>query len=309
MSAGSAVRSMTGFARAVSSFGDVRISVEIRSVNHRFLEVNVKAPRGYAPYERELKGIFQQTLKRGRVDVLVLREVERSSQGGASAEILSAASPAMEAAVQRYVSTCRRFGASGAGLDAFIGQLLLRELSRHDEGDDNGEISSDEVAALQELLSGAAHSLVEMRRVEGESLVGDILARLGAIGRHREEILVRSATAPQRLRERLLERLAPLVSDLSLAPDRVAQEAAVLADRVDTSEELARLEIHLAQFEKLLRVGHPDGIGRKLDFMTQEIGRELNTISSKAQDAVVQQLVVEAKAEAERVREQVQNIE
>jgi uncharacterized protein (TIGR00255 family) len=78
---------------------------------------------------------------------------------------------------------------------------------------------------------------------------------------------------------------------------------------VDTSEELARLEIHLAQFEKLLRVGHPDGIGRKLDFMTQEIGRELNTISSKAQDAVVQQLVVEAKAEAERVREQVQNIE
>ena len=116
------------------------------------------------------------------------------------------------------------------------------------------------------------------------------------------------AGASMRLRERLLERLALITADIKADPERMALEVALLADRVDVSEELSRLEIHMQQFLKTLQ-GHPDGVGRKLDFLTQEIGREFNTTGSKAQDALVQGLVVDAKAELERIREQVQNIE
>lgn len=307
----SSIRSMTGFARAAASFEGVQVTVEVRSVNHRFLEVVVKAPRAYSALERDVKGVVQNLVRRGRIELFISRE--SVSTGAAASEPSAAiAVPAgVDAAVQVYLATCRRFGASAAtsvdGLSTFIGQLLLRELGGSQEV---SEVSEQEQHGVVELVRSATDALVEMRRVEGGALAEDISLRLATLTKQREEIIAKGLHAPARLRERLLERLAALAPDLAaVSPDRLAQEVAFLADRVDIAEELSRLEIHLKQFATLIKDGHSDGVGRKLDFMTQEIGRELNTIASKAQDAAVQQIVVEAKAELERIREQVQNIE
>lgn len=307
----SSIRSMTGFARAAASFEGVQVTVEVRSVNHRFLEVVVKAPRAYSALERDVKGVVQNLVRRGRIELFISRE--SVSTGAAASEPSTAiAVPAgVDAAVQVYLATCRRFGASAAtsvdGLSTFIGQLLLRELGGTQEV---SEVSEQEQHGVVELVRSATDALVEMRRVEGGALAEDISLRLATLTKQREEIIAKGLHAPARLRERLLERLAALAPDLAaVSPDRLAQEVAFLADRVDIAEELSRLEIHLKQFATLIKDGHSDGVGRKLDFMTQELGRELNTIASKAQDAAVQQIVVEAKAELERIREQVQNIE
>jgi uncharacterized protein (TIGR00255 family) len=174
---------------------------------------------------------------------------------------------------------------------------------------EGAEISEDEQREILDLTTRASESLKESREVEGAAILNDVSRRVASIDSMRETIAARVAKAPDRFQARLNERLAGLPAELKLDPDRLALEVAILADRVDVSEELTRLSIHLSQFQSLLEAGHPDGVGRKLDFTLQEIGRELNTIGSKVQDAGAQGVVVEAKAELERVREQIQNIE
>jgi uncharacterized protein (TIGR00255 family) len=158
-------------------------------------------------------------------------------------------------------------------------------------------------------MSQASSALFDARRAEGIGLVSDIEPRLVTISTLRQSISQQMSGAPTRLKERLLERVSALAPEVKVDPERLALEVALLADRVDVSEELSRLDIHVTQFSSILKQGHKDGVGRTLDFITQEIGRELNTIGSKAQDAVVQGLVVQAKTELERIREQVQNVE
>lgn len=304
------IRSMTGFARASATIEGVLITLEARSVNHRFLEIGLKAPRSYSAFERELRTTLQHVLRRGRIDLFISRETVSAAGSDPGGNTAMTVPPFVDDAVQVYLATCRRFGASasssGEGLATFIGQLLLRQVGSHEEV---SEVSEQEQRGVIELVRAAADKLVEMRQAEGAALAADVSLRLATLGRFREEIVAKGLHTPARLRERLSERVAAVAPDLSVHPDRLAQEVALLAERVDISEELSRLEIHLKQFATLIKEGHPDGVGRKLDFMTQEIGRELNTIGSKAQDAAVQQIVVEAKAETERVREQVQNIE
>jgi len=294
------LKSMTGFARV--SFGDpsVEIDVEVRSVNHRFLEVMLKAPRCYSGVERDVKAAIQQLHKRGRIEVNVSRRPRADSP--ASLDDFSAA---FDASVKRFSAACKRYGAAGDGLGDFIGQLVLRESSGDVEGVEPGEA---ELGHLIRLVSEASQALAVMRESEGAGLATDIKQRLDTIESLRGEIGRQMDGAPKRLRSRMEERLKAVAPDIQADPERLALEVAILADRVDVSEELSRLDIHLAQFRQAL-LGSADGVGRKLDFMTQEVGRELNTIGSKAQDAKVQGLVVEAKAELERIREQVQNVE
>ena len=294
------VKSMTGFARV--SFGDpaIELDVEIKSVNHRFLEVVLKAPRCYAALERDVKSAIQQLHKRGRIEVSVVRRV-RSDSPLAAEEF----SPSFDAAVKRYTAACKRFGAGSVALSEFMGQLILRE----SEGEAENLIpSEEEVGHLLRLVSEASQALAVMRESEGAGLGADISHRVGTIESLRSQIGDLMEGAPKRLRERLDERLKAIAPEVKADAERLALEVALLADKVDVAEELARLDIHLVQFRNTL-AGHVDGVGRKLDFMTQEIGRELNTIGSKAQDAKVQGLVVDAKAELERIREQVQNVE
>jgi uncharacterized protein (TIGR00255 family) len=198
----------------------------------------------------------------------------------------------------------------GEGLSSFIAQLVLERLNdRSARQEDLTPLGDQERDALMRLFINASEALIKSREVEGAALVADISARLAKLTALGREIADKGSHAPNRLRTRLNERLQALKDEVVLDPSRVALEVALLAERVDTSEEVVRLAQHLNLFSQLLITGHQDGIGRRLDFITQEIGRELNTIGSKAQDGVVQGIVVEAKSELERVREQVQNIE
>jgi uncharacterized protein (TIGR00255 family) len=294
------VRSMTGFARVTGRCQDIDIEVEIKSVNHRFFEVGVKAPRSRSLLERDIGAILRADHRRGRFDVAVYRRTSANSgEGSASVSVY-------DSAVSRYSAACKRFGAGSDGLAQFIGTLVLKDLATFGDG---GEISEDEQREILHLMTRASESLKESREVEGQAILNDVSRRISSIDSMRETIATRVAKAPDRFQVRLTEKLAGLSAELKLDPDRLALEVAILADRVDVSEELTRLSIHLNQFQSLLKAGHPDGVGRKLDFTLQEIGRELNTIGSKVQDAEAQGVVVEAKAELERVREQIQNIE
>ena len=294
------VKSMTGFARVSFGAETLEIDIEVKSVNQRYLEIIFKAPRRYSAIERDVKAIFQQQHRRGRIEISVTRRSKDVGNGSGIEFSLP-----FDSAVKRYSAACKRYGAHGDSLADFIGELVLRDGMA---GEDSDLLSQDETFNLLRIISEASEALVVMRETEGLGLVSDIVQRLSTIESLRSEIGVIMEGAPTRIKERMEERLKVVASDLRLDPERLALEVALLAERVDVSEELARLDIHLAQFRATLK-GHLDGIGRKLDFMTQEIGRELNTVASKAQDARVQGFVVDAKVALERIREQVQNVE
>jgi uncharacterized protein (TIGR00255 family) len=295
------VKSMTGFARVSGTLGDLDVEVEIRSVNHRFFEVSFRGPRALGPLERDLRGVLQREHRRGRFDVSVARRGRGAVNGQAPVH-----STFLDEAVAAYASACKRYGVGAEGLAKFIGELVLRDMTGSTDAVD---VSDSELSGILELVRCCSASLRESREAEGAQLVVDVEARVAAIDVLRRSILQRVSGNSARARDRMLERLVGLAPEVRVDPERLAMEVALVADRLDVSEELSRLEIHVTQFSQLMRQGHPEGIGRKLDFMIQEIARELNTIGSKAQDAEVQGNVVEAKAELERIREQVQNIE
>jgi uncharacterized protein (TIGR00255 family) len=291
---------MTGFAKVGGSVSDVEIDVEVKAVNHRFLEVALRGVPKVGVLERELKGLFQNLHSRGRIEVVVTRRVSIERQRGA--EQLGS----LDSLVTVYLAACKRYGARVDDLAQFIGQAILKERL----GDEQpSEISDQEGALLEELITRASIELFDSRKREGAALVKDIQGRLKQLINLRRSIEKQMSGASKRVSARLKERISALAPEIKVNPDRLAVEVALLAERVDVSEELVRLGIHVDQFGTLLKAGEPSGIGRKLDFLTQEIGRELNTIGSKAQDGVVQGLVVEAKSELEKIREQVQNIE
>ena len=288
---------MTGFSRVSFGGRGIELDIEARSVNHRFLDVVVKGPRSYASYERDIKSIFQKLHKRGRIEVSILR---RSIPEVGDVEVLPAS---LDQYVRLYGAACRRFGVSTDSLGSFIGQLLLRE-----GVEDGGEIPEEEVAVLLRVIDEASEALSVMREREGDGLVADVTRRLSTLDDYVSNINHLKVSTPTKVRERLLERVKLIAPDVKIDEQRFAAEVAFLCDRVDISEELSRAGIHILAFRQALK-GDVEGVGRKLDFLTQELGREFNTIGSKAQDAEIQGLVVEAKAELERIREQVQNIE
>lgn len=294
------VKSMTGFAKASGALSSCDFDLEVKSVNSRYLEVSVKGLPRLGGLERELKGIFQKLHCRGRIDVLINRRVSDSKRE------VSVQNESTDALISAYVTMCRRYGAPTDSLSHFIGSLVLRESAG---SADTRELGDDEIKLLRDLCEQVSAALATARLTEGAALVADIAPRVRKLQTLAAAIAEQMSAAPERVRERLTDRLRQLAPEVVINADRLALEVAMLADRVDVSEELSRLSIHLGQFHASLEQGASDGVGRKLDFLTQEIGRELNTIGSKAQDAVVQGIVVEAKAELEKIREQVQNVE
>jgi uncharacterized protein (TIGR00255 family) len=290
---------MTGFARVSFGGQGIEIDVEVRSVNHRFLDIVVKGPRCYTSFERDIKVIFQRLHRRGRIEVSIARRVITE---GADAEVLPAS---VDRYVKLYGAACKRYGVSTDSLGAFIGQVILRQ---GEGADDEALVQPEEVSILLRVVDEGSEALSVMRESEGCALQLDLSRRLHLLERQVESIQGMSGVAPARLGERLAERLRLVAPDIRVDEQRFAAEVAFLCDRIDVSEEVSRAGIHLAAFRDALK-GDAEGVGRKLDFLTQEIGREFNTIGSKAQDATVQGVVVAAKAELERIREQVQNIE
>lgn len=294
------IRSMTGFSRVAFGGHGVEIDVETRSVNHRFLDIVVKGPKCYGALERQVKAIFQELHRRGRIEVTISRRLIPTTSS--DPEVLP---QSFDRYVQMYGAACRRYGVSSETLGGFIGQLVLREAGHANE---EVAISEGEAEALLRVLSEASEALAVMREAEGEGLVRDTKDRLTRLGDLKGEIVRLSNGGVERFRSRITERIRQLAPEVTIDPQRLAAELVLLSERVDVTEEITRLELHLTSFREALK-GERNGVGRKLDFLSQELGRELNTIGSKAQDAVIQGLVVEAKAELERIREQVQNIE
>ena len=291
-----AVVSMTGFGRKVAG----SLQVEVRSINHRFLDLSIKLPRQYSLLEPKVRSLVQEKLKRGRVEVMA----GRANGADATAQV-SFNEPIFKAALQASQQACKSGEIQFSDIKRDITLTLLgrSEVLSFSSAD---EPSPQEIEQLYQLISAALDDLCTMRRSEGESLAKDLRARVSEITRMQLELRERTKNLPLELRNKLIERLSKLAVDVPIDPARLAQEAAIAAERIDVAEELTRLETHLAYFMEVLQL-EPNG--RKLEFITQECLRELNTLGSKIQDGLSQRLVIDSKLEVERIREQLSNVE
>jgi len=286
------MRSMTGFGRSSAAVGDRRLTVEIRSVNHRGLDVKVRGAEVDAFCDTEIARAVRAAVERGAITVQI-----REESAGNNASVDEGRVRAMFTSLERLR---RELGIAEpvtlASVGAFMGENAVLGLS--------GQALWE---ALREPVAIALRELAATRGQEGQSLAADLESHRLRLVSIAAEVRDRAADRPDRFRRRLEERLSSLRDQPGFEPGRLAQEAALMAERLDVSEELVRLDTHLGSFAQL--AGEGGAIGRKLDFVIQEIGRELNTIGSKAQDAGVAGLIIEAKAELEKLREQVQNVE
>jgi len=283
---------MTGFGRASVEAGERRLRVEMRSVNHRGLDLKIRGTESDAYCGAEIGRAVRAAVERGAITVNV-RDESAGGPGGIDEGRVRATFDELERLRQELEID------TPVDLDTVAAFLALGAVSPL-EGETLWE-------ALRPAVEAALAELVATRQQEGQALAADI-------GAHRTRLVglaakLREATAPlaERFARRLAERLEAFRGQPGFEPGRIAQEAALMADRLDVSEELVRLETHLAHAGEL--GGAAGAVGRKLDFVIQEIGRELNTIASKSQDAGVAALVIDAKAELERMREQAQNVE
>lgn len=289
---------MTGYGRREMSDAGGRFTIEVRSVNNRYIDIQVKAPRGLAVLEQRIRKRVQDRFSRGRFDVYITRNGEKESVGRLVVN---------ETLAGQYIAALRelkaRFGLGGeVDLSFLAGFQDLFALT---------EVKEDMEAVWQVLAEGLAHALKElddMRAEEGRALVRDISGRLETIDRLLAAIQDLAPASVEAARKRMSDVLTKLLHEQP-DPVRLAQEIAILAERTDVTEELTRLGSHMVQFRALLADPSGEAVGRKLDFLLQEMGRETNTIASKAMDAQISLSVVNIKAELEKIREQVQNIE
>lgn len=289
--------SMTGFGRGEAGASGRAYTVEVHSVNHRFLEVRCRLPRRLQGLEPKVQQALQGRFARGHFEVTV----QEKDLGGGSRRL------SLDTALAReYVGLLRGLQAD-LGLPGEVSLGLVasqRELIAIEEAEAPVEEAWE---ALSPALETALRELAAMRRQEGEALVGVLNRELAAIEAIQGRILQRAPEAVAAQRDRLRARIAELLDGRELDPGRLEQEVAILADRADITEECDRLRSHLAQFRATLAQAGPQG--RRLDFLLQEMGREANTTGSKSADAALAHEVVELKAALERLREQVQNLE
>lgn len=291
------VRSMTGFGRAQRIVDRWDITVELRSVNHRFLEYSARVPRTYAYLEEKLKGYLKASISRGKVDVSVtIQPVSGSatrvtidhSLAREYLEALTQLSEDLQVKNDVTVSQLARFG------DIFT-------VTRVQEDEDQVW------EAVSQVAKEAVERFVSMREAEGRRMEQDLRNRLVTIEGLVAQVEERSPQTVEAYRTRLYNRLQEVLADKAVDQQRVLTEAAIFAEKVAVDEETVRLRSHIHQFRDILDSGEP--VGRKLDFLVQEFNRESNTIGSKAQDMEVARIVVDLKAEIEKIREQIQNVE
>jgi uncharacterized protein (TIGR00255 family) len=291
------ITSMTGFGRKQGAWLDGTVTIEVRSVNHRFLEASIRLPRLMGSLEEVFKKAVQEHCSRGRVEMTV------SLQGGRG----SARSPQLDAALaKQYYQTLRTLqrtlklkGSIDIGLMAGFRDIIVIS---------DQPVDDPKLAKLVEKLGfQALRDLAGMRKKEGALLAQDLLSRLKVIGGLKQQVAERAPSVSQESFVRMKERVKKLLSGEIPDIPRLHQELAVYADRGDITEELVRLDAHMVQFQQTVHSTQP--AGKTLDFLIQEMGREINTIGSKASDAAIASSVVQMKAELERIREQVQNVE
>lgn len=290
------IRSMTGFGAGRGAAGGEEVDVEVRSVNHKFCEVKVRLPRELAAAELEAVKTVKERLARGGVEVTVRRA------GGAGSLAPRVDVALAEAYARAFGEIQARLGLPGAVTLADV--LSAEGVVRLDERAVDVDAAR---SALHQALARALEVLAAMRAREGEALARDLSARLDTVEGLVAAVAERAPRVVEAYRARLAERVEELTRGVPADPGRLAQEVALFADRTDVAEEITRLRSHVAQARALLASDEP--AGRKLDFLVQEMHREANTIGSKSQSADISGHVVALKAEIERMREQVQNVE
>jgi uncharacterized protein (TIGR00255 family) len=298
-------RSMTGYAMVRGEFHGWHIRVSVKSVNHRFLDVKLRMPESLEPFEHKLRQAVRTQIHRGHIDVHVSAEPGEAAPVHVNRELLKKYVEAAEGLQKQTGSTSELDVVSLLRLPGVITGLASVLPESDEEQEEFGN-------ALETYLKEALVKMDEMRRAEGRHLAEELRARLVRIGEDAEKVRELMVTVRPAFSRRLEARLRDLLNSTTVEPSRLAQEAALLAERSDISEELDRLRSHLQQFRKLL-----DGageLGKKLDFLLQEMHREANTMLSKtpgveSEALAITGLALEIKAEIEKLREQVQNIE
>lgn len=290
------VKSMTGFGQITKKHGETQLSIEIKTVNHRFLDMNFKMSKPLSIFEEKMRKIIQQYIKRGRVDVFVTLQGQSLTEQHIQVNwnlLNQYLEQFNEIQIQKQIKG-----------DIQINDLIhLNDLFQVEETNDKDEqFEQFLMTAFHEVLNGVN----VMRIEEGSSLKEDILSRLKIIDHITNHLYNYADEYKEQYRQKIIERIKEYLNDV-VDESRIIQEAAILSEKSDISEEIIRLNSHIEQFNEIIE--KDDAIGRKLDFLTQELLREVNTIGSKANDVRISKYVVELKSEIEKIKEQVQNIE
>ena len=292
------IRSMTGYGRATGTFDGMNITLEIKSVNHRYFEFSSRVPRNYGFLDEKLKSFFQGKIARGKVECYL-----QIDTAGQQETVVKLNRSLAQGYINAYNELSEAFGIENdikVSDMARVGDIF----SVSKESEDEEQICSDVLSVAEQALE----RFMDMRTAEGEKLRDDISSRLDFI---LEKVSFIEQRSPQTVREyndKLLARMREVLADVHLDEQRLLTEAAIYADKIAVAEETVRLRSHIDQFRKFFDE-NGGAIGRKMDFLVQEINREINTIGSKAQDIEIARCVVDVKAEIEKIREQVQNIE
>jgi len=291
------IKSMTGFGRGTMDEGGIGFVIEIKSVNHRYLDLNIKMPRSLNSLEDKIKKIITKKLSRGKIDVFITQNKAFGQNEIASLNTILADS---------YIKCLQDIKERYKLIDDISVSLIAKfpdvvQLEQQDTDVDKAW------EVLVTPLNNAVDDLVAMRIVEGEKLKEDILVRSQFIGDYVTKIEGKASTVVVNYRERLNSRIKELVKNVPVDENRIATEVAIYADKASIDEEIVRLRSHLYQVNENLALNEP--VGRKLDFIVQEMNREANTIASKADDLDIVNFTLNIKSEIEKIREQIQNIE
>ena len=291
------IKSMTGFGRAVAETDGYVITVEIKSVNHRYFEFSSRIPRQYGFLDDKLKSYINSRVSRGKVECYV--SIEALNTEAAQVVVNNTLASAYVSALKELSKNYDLKEDFGASTVARFQDVLVVKKADEDEEKIWSYVKSVTDTALDKFIA--------MRTVEGEKMKNDISSRADYILSCVEYIEKRSPETVKEYNDKLVERVHDLIGDVSLDEGRVIQEVAIYADKVAVAEETVRLRSHLDQLKAFINTDEP--VGRKMDFLVQEINRETNTIGSKANDVDIARKVVDIKAEVEKIREQIQNIE
>lgn len=291
------VKSMTGYGRCEETVGGRRITVELKSVNHKYFEFSPRVTRGYGFLKDKLKTYVQSRVARGKIDLFLSIETLED------ADVIVSVNHSLAAG---YIAALREITERYKLPDT----VTVNSLSRYSDIFSVHKAPEDEEAiwaAVKTVLEKAVDAFIAMRETEGRRLYDDVMSRAAVILELVGKIEARSPETVKEYRERLEAKLREVLSDTTIDEQRILTEAAIFADKVAVAEETVRLRSHFEQLKALLNAEEPSG--RKMDFLVQEMNRETNTIGSKASDSQIAYMVVDIKAEIEKIREQIQNIE
>ncbi|MBE6844981.1 MAG: YicC family protein [Ruminococcus sp.] len=291
------IRSMTGYGREQLIIEQHDITVEIKSVNHRYYEFNARVPRAYGFLEEKLKTFMKGSISRGKVEVSVLVNNLNGKEVNINIDTLMASG---------YVNALRKANVE-LGLED---DLTLSKIIKFSDIFNVQKIADDEEfiwSSVKEVAKSALDKFIDMRQTEGLSLKNDLLEKIANIEAILEKVEEAAPLTAEKYREKLMLKLSEILEEKNIDEQRIITEAAIFAEKIAIDEETVRLRSHISQFRRLLETDEP--VGRKLDFLVQEINREINTTGSKAQDVEITKCVVDMKSELEKIREQIQNIE